>query len=630
MTFGHFRFVSLAVVAACAHRQPPPLATLSPVASKNAPAVAPAPALGHENQGAWLRFDSERGDAVAMRFPDGRMQVAALSWSARSGTTLLATLMPPVDIPTAQVDLRCSTYGCTALGAQGELRSIAFGRAATPISNRRPGAVALGSLGMGDCELVAGAVQCHSTDNALAQRYNALGEVAAFVPATSCVQMVDKRVMCPADRGGVTELWHAALQVSLLERYGGYDGCAVLPNQTVECINAQAILLGAVVGPAAPPRVRVPGLDHIDEVQVSKSRSCVRRRGEVYCWGDGRVVALPYVHDAVAIAVTSAATCVLHASHTLSCSLAGAAPVVVAAAPRVTPPQQPCWSGGEIASNADPALQLPPLVSLARYPLKFKMFTYEEKQARAKMLQQRVPGLAFSIGDIGEVSGVATSVPPCTLLARTDRDEPTGDVKGADVDQWRAALARALPDVPGLVSDAYATTFATTNENVQVLGLKLFNATSVVYYHDVPGPVAALLPPRATDDTLLQRWQQGQLAAVRVVRTVRIETPPHQCERADPEGHPCDPFSRDIVTVKRRRIGARPLAPYLVGKPRFEFAVERRGNFLLVRQLARISIDNLRFERDLARGTQGVSINEIAPNPEVLDAVTAAPFKYPK
>lgn len=562
-----------------------------------------------------------------MRFPDGRMQVAELSMkSVPSGPPL----SPPVDIPAAQVDLRCSTYGCTALGAQGELRSIAFGRAATPISHRRPGAVALGSLGLSECELVAGAVQCHSTDNELAQRYNALGQVAAFVPATRCVHMLDKRVMCPDDRGGVIELWHAALQVSLLDRYGGYDGCAVLPNQTVECIYAQAHLLGAAVGPAAPPPTRVPGLDHVDEVQVSKTRSCARRRGEVYCWGDGRVAALPDVHDAVAIAVTRVATCVLHASNTLSCRLRDAAPVVVAAAPRVAPPSQPCWSGGAIANNADPALRLPPLASLARYPLKLKLLSNVEKQARANMLQQRVPGLLFSIGDVGEVSGVATSQPPCTLLARTDRDAPGGDAKGDDVEQWRTALATVLPDVPGLATDAYTATIETTKDNVQVLRLSLRNATSVVYYHEVPAVVTALLPPRASDEKLLQRWRQGHLAAVRVVRTSRVETPPHQCERVDPDGHPCDPFSREIVTVKRQRLGARPLAPYLVGPPQFEFAVERRGNFLIVRQVARISFDDLRFERDLTGGKEGVTIDEIVPTPEVLDAVTATPFALPR
>lgn len=623
------------MVAACGHRPAQPLAPVTTTTA--ATAAAPGTSTGPASQGAWLRFNFEREDvpgSITMRFPDGRMQVAKLSMkSVPAGPPL----SPPVDIPAAHLDLRCSTYGCTALGAQGELRSIAFGRSATPISHRRPGAVALGSLGGSECELVAGAVQCHSTDQALAQRYNALGQVAAFVPQTACVLMVDKRVMCPDGRGGVTELWHAALQVSLLDRYGGYDGCAVLPNQTVECINAQAMLLGAAAGPAAPPPTRVPGLDHVDEVQVSKSRSCARRRGEVYCWGDGRnpgtltaVTALPDVHDAVAIAVTSAATCVLHASNTLSCRLAGAAPVVVAAAPRVAPPSQPCWSGGAIANNADPALQLPPLVSLARYPLKFKLLSDAEKQARAKMLQQRAAGLAFTIGDIGEVSSVTTSLPPCTLLARTDRDGPGGDAKGDDVEQWRSALAAALPDVPGLATDAYAATIATTKDNVAVLRLSLRNATSVVYYHEVPALVAALLPPRATDDKLLQRWRQGQLAAVRVVRTSRVETPPHQCERADPDGHPCDPFSREIVTVKRQRLGARPLAPYLVDKPTFEFVVERRGEFLIVRQLARIAFDELRFERDLTGGKPGFSIDEIVPTPEVLDAVTGAPFKLPK
>ncbi|HPH64909.1 MAG TPA: hypothetical protein PLF40_04160, partial [Kofleriaceae bacterium] len=245
-TFGYLRVLSLAVVAACGHRPAPPLAPATTATAATA-AAATGTKIGPASQGAWLRFNFEREDvasSITMRFPDGRMQVAELSMkSVPSGPPL----SPPVDIPAAQVDLRCSTYGCTALGAQGELRSIAFGRAATPISHRRPGAVALGSLGLSECELVAGAVQCHSTDKELAQRYNALGQVAAFVPATRCVHMVDKRVMCPDDRGGVTELWHAALQVSLLDRYGGYDGCAVLPNQTVECIYAQAHLLGAAV-----------------------------------------------------------------------------------------------------------------------------------------------------------------------------------------------------------------------------------------------------------------------------------------------------------------------------------------------------------------------------------------------
>ena len=599
--------------------------------------VAASPPAGPASHGAWLRFSFEREDvatSVAMRFLDGRTQVSEVRWGASSAKSKVGS---PVNIPAAEVDLWCSTYGCTALGAQGELRSVSVGRAATPIENRRPGAVALGSFGMGSCELVAAAVQCHSTDTDLATQYNALGPVAAFVSSTACVMMADHRVLCPDGRGGVAELWHAALQVSLLQRYGGYDGCAVLPDHTVECINAQAMLLGALADHARPPPTRVPGLDDVDEVQVSRSHACARRRGEVYCWGDGRapntwskVARLPDVHDAVAIGVTGAATCVVHATNMLSCRIGAEAPIVVTAAPRVAAPAQPCWSGGAIASVADPALRLPPLASLERYPLKFKLLSDADKQARAAMLGQRVPGLTFGIGEVGEVSSVATTQPPCSLLARTDRDGPGGDAKGDDVEQWRAALAAALPDVPGLATDAYAATISTSRDNTQVLRLGLRKVTSVVYAHDVPAQVTALMPPRAHDDKLLQRWRQGQVTAMRVARTSRTVTPPHQCERPNPGGQPCDPYAREVVTVNRQRVATRPLGPYLVGAPRFEFAVERRGGFLYVRQVARIRIDDLRFDRDVVGGKQDWHADEIVVTPELLDAVTLAPFAFPK